>query len=145
MSKREIVKVYLHNGFRIQVQKSYWDIPELRENPNLLYVFGDNTMRVGTGGQAIVRYQRNAIGISTKESPADFMSDRMFDFNKHIIDKDIKEVLSVAKQHDLTIVLSAWGYGTGLAMLEKYAPKTWEYLNVQLIKHFGYSNPYIAA
>jgi hypothetical protein len=41
--------------------------------PSYLWVFGDNLQRVGTGGQAIIRPEPNAIGIATKRSPGAYM------------------------------------------------------------------------
>lgn len=44
-----------------------WYSPELCElNPDIIFVFGDNVRRIGMGGQAIIRKQRNVYGIATK-------------------------------------------------------------------------------
>jgi hypothetical protein len=44
-----------------------WYTPELMElNPDVVFVFGDNTRRIGKGGQAIIRDFPNALGIATK-------------------------------------------------------------------------------
>jgi hypothetical protein len=44
-----------------------WYTPELLQlNPDTIFVFGDNTKRVGRGGQAIIRGAPNALGIVTK-------------------------------------------------------------------------------
>ena len=43
---------------------------EIRANPTALYVFGDNLLRVGLGGQAReCRGEPNAVGIPTKKAP----------------------------------------------------------------------------
>lgn len=44
-----------------------WYTPELVEaNPEVVFVFGDNSIRRGMGGQAIIRGYPNIHGISTK-------------------------------------------------------------------------------
>jgi len=35
-----------------------------------MYIFGDNTYRVGKSGQAIIRDENNAFGIVTKVAPS---------------------------------------------------------------------------
>lgn len=47
-----------------------WYTPEFAElNPDVTFVFGDNTLRVGKGGQAVIRDCPNAHGIATKRAP----------------------------------------------------------------------------
>jgi hypothetical protein len=41
-----------------------------RACPTLLFVFGDNVLRFGKGGQAIIRSEPNAYGVPTKRKPA---------------------------------------------------------------------------
>lgn len=41
----------------------------LRDNPNQIFVFGDNTVRKGRGGAAILRDEPNAYGFITKKYP----------------------------------------------------------------------------
>jgi hypothetical protein len=41
----------------------------LREHPNEVFVFGDNTHRKGCGGAAILRYEPNVYGFITKKRP----------------------------------------------------------------------------
>jgi hypothetical protein len=44
-----------------------WYTPELMElNPDVVFVFGDNTRRIGKGGQAVIRDFPNTLGIATK-------------------------------------------------------------------------------
>jgi hypothetical protein len=144
MSNIRRTKFYAYNGLKIIVQKSYWDVPELRDNPDLLYVFGDNLLRMGHGGQAIVRDEPNAIGIATKKSPREFMSDAQYNENITAIKNDIRAIIERALNENMTIVLSYWGYGTGLAMLDKYAPKTWLFLCEILMNEFKFKNKVIS-
>lgn len=53
------------------IRFSGWYSPELcRQNPDLVFVFGDNTQGFGKGGQAIIRDEPNAFGVPTKRKPA---------------------------------------------------------------------------
>jgi hypothetical protein len=41
----------------------------LRENPDHVFVFGDNLLRYGCGGAAALRYESNSYGFVTKIKP----------------------------------------------------------------------------
>lgn len=60
-----------------------------------LFVFGDNTKRIGMGGQAIIRRQPNAIGVATKRFPAmsevSFFSEDRVEDMEFVLD-DLAEV-----------------------------------------------------
>lgn len=49
----------------ILIDKKY-----LRENPDHIFVFGDNVMRTGRGGAAYLRGEPNTYGFITKRYPA---------------------------------------------------------------------------
>lgn len=50
---------------------SGWYSPELcQAHPDKLFVFGDNLLRFGKGGQAVIRDEPNAFGVPTKRKPA---------------------------------------------------------------------------
>ena len=119
--------------------------PELlRGNPDKLFLFGDNNTRTGKGGQAVIRDEPNAAGISTKllpkNTPEAFMSDDQLDDNKAVIDSDIKNAKERATKEGKTIVLPKGGFGTGLAALATKAPETFAYLNKRLQEEFGFNN-----
>jgi len=111
---------------------------DLQANPNVIYLFGDNQLRIGLGGQAKeMRGEHNAVGICTKMSPSEFMSDDQLDFNKSIIDYDFKRIkqktVKVAGFWNYMmgrniVVVPIDGLGTGLAELPTRAPKTYAYL-----------------
>jgi len=110
-----------------------YSVEDLRNNPNKIYIFGDNTEGWGKGGQAIVRDEPNAFGISTKDSPTQFMSDDNFEANKAKIDADIAAI----KADGRPIVFPEDGIGTGRADLQNKAPRTWAYLQKELNKLKG--------
>jgi len=117
----------------------YTDV-DVKANPNTIYIFGDNTKRVGTGGQAQIRNNPNAMGIATKLAPSmeesAFMTDTDLDNNKAIIDADIAKIKATGK----SVVLPKDGLGTGLAKLKEKAPETYKYLKQRLLEEFGFDN-----
>ena len=113
---------------------------DVAANPDKIYVFGDNTQRKGTGGQAQIRNNENAFGIATKLQPNNsvdaFMSDNDLQSNKDIIDSDIAKI----KADGRPVVFPKDGFGTGLAKLKEKAPKTYDYLKQRLQEEFGFNN-----
>ena len=109
---------------------------DLKVNPNVLYLFGDNIARMGFGGQAgQMRDEPNAIGVATKKycSNTDecfFSDDDLVKFAK-VVDADLLPVFSHVK-HGGSIVIPTDGLGTGLSELSTRAPKCFEYLERQL-------------
>jgi hypothetical protein len=127
----------------IEIFEDNWSIDFVKKQKNKIFVFGDNNLRLGKGGQAIIRDLSNTKGIRTKKGPSDkpiaFYTDSEFDQNIFNIREDIleikKELMSGKK-----IVFSKNGYGTGLAQLEKVAPRTFFKFCQLLIGHFGFDN-----
>lgn len=109
---------------------------DLKNNPDTIYIFGDNTERVGLGGQAKeMRGEPNAIGVATKWAPASddaaFFSDDRFSEICLILDEDMEPVFTAALAGK-TIVVPADGLGTGLSELPQRAPKCNRYLEALL-------------
>ena len=115
--------------------KGYWSISNVRAMPEYLFIYADNDIKRGRGGQAIIRDEPNTIGIPTKKLPNNyrdsFYSDDEYSDNCAKIDKAIKDIEDKMKKYK-GIVIPAAGYGTGLAKLDKYAPKTLEYINLKI-------------
>jgi hypothetical protein len=124
----------------VEIEANYYTSELLKANPDKIYVFGDNNQRQGKKGQASVRDEANAMGISTKLRPsadADaFMTDNQIKANVAIIDSDIAKIKATGK----TIVFPKDGLGTGLAALKSKAPNTYEYLVIRLKEEFGFDN-----
>jgi len=109
---------------------------DLRANADVYYVFGDNTKRVGMGGQAgEMRGEPNAFGIPTKRLPSQyddsFFSDEDFEEVKIIIDKHINELEKIVRNGHI-VVIPQDGLGTGLSELPTRAPKIFKYLESRL-------------
>lgn len=109
---------------------------DLRNNPECVYVFGDNVQRVGKGGQAKeMRGEPNAVGVATKWTPGIDPYAYVFDYDLEdftvLIDLDFSSLFQHAKEGKL-IILPEDGLGTGLALLKENAPKTLAYLESKI-------------
>lgn len=114
---------------------------DLLNNPDAYYVFGDNDMRVGTGGQAReMRGFPNAIGIRTKKSPThlikDYYTDLEYEENIKKIIEDFQIVECQLKIGNL-VIFPLDGVGTGLAKLSQNAPKTLAFIEKTVLELFS--------
>jgi hypothetical protein len=94
----------------------------LDENPNAIFVFGDNLRRVGYGGAAALRDHKQTYGFITKRNP-DNMDESFyrpdnyrFDFNVYVLELR----LFIEKNNDKTFYISQLGGG----LANRY--KIWE-------------------
>jgi hypothetical protein len=99
----------------------------VRDHPEKIFIFGDNCLGRGFGGQAgELRGEPNSYGIPTKKYPsmkADaFFTDDEFEDNVKIIDEAFARIPIDGRE---IVILPL---GTGLAQLPQRAPKTYEYL-----------------
>lgn len=105
---------------------------DLKANPDVLYVFGDNDQRRGYGGLAAsVRGEPNAVGVRTKKeptmAPGAFYSDS--EKEKHVSDM-AADLLPVEEhlQQGKIVVFPISPLGSGFAKLEELAPETYHQL-----------------
>lgn len=125
---------------KVFVFKKFWNISHTKKYDKYIFIFGDNDMRVGMGGQAVIREQKNAMGIPTKKEPNNdddsFYNDLEYSENiskiKYAINK-IKNKLKTGKYDG--IIIPKNGLGTGLSELPKRAPKTYKKLK-ELMEKF---------
>lgn len=116
----------------------------VQSNPDKGFLFGDNLERIGMGGQAgAMRGEPNAVGIPTKKSPSmgedAFFTDDEFEENCKVIDAALMDAWQLWLDYvatyctkEIAIVIPSDGLGTGLAELDKRAPKTFAYLEAKL-------------
>jgi len=98
---------------------------EVRANRDKIYVFGDNLLGVGYGGQAKeMRGEYNAVGIPTKKSPTEFLTDSDYSRAAPLIAAKFGTIKGHL-QSGRTVVIPSAGIGTGLADLPSKAPKIW--------------------
>ena len=120
---------------KIEIQKEWYSVEQCLANPNKLYVFGDNSLRIGKGGQAQIRDCKNSYGIATKYTPR--MDNEAFFSDKpdqaEIVFNDIKELYEfyITDKTDIidTIVFPADGLGTGLSEMPLRSPKMFKWLH----------------
>jgi hypothetical protein len=106
-----------------------------------IFVFGDNMVRWGNGGQAYaMRGEPNAIGIPTKwnpkRTPDAFFRDEDW-VNSPAIKLAIDDAfarIEVALKDGLDVVVPEDGIGTGLAELTVRAPVIFKYIHDRLAK-----------
>lgn len=99
---------------------------DLQREPETLFVFGDNMLRKGLGGQAAaMRGEPNAVGIPTKKLPSmannAFFSDADFDRWREASLADWRRLFDQARKGG-KIIWPKDGIGTGRAKLEENAP-----------------------
>jgi hypothetical protein len=120
---------------RVIIFRGHWDKYKVRDSPDHLYVFGDNDISSGKGGQAIIRDEPNSIGLPTKKYPnnmaASFYSDVEYDTNVAKINIALQRIAAeFSKSQYTTLVIPAFGFGTGFSKLPELAPKTYDYLKL---------------
>lgn len=111
---------------------------DLRNNPKVYYVFGDNVQRVGLGGQAKeMRGEPNAIGVVTKWAPGWDEADYFNDVNMGAWLALESDLIKIANHlaHINTIVFPSDGLGTGLSELPRRAPKMYKKLYDTIADH----------
>lgn len=110
---------------------------DLKNNPDVVFLFGDNTERKGMGGQAgAMRGEPNAIGIATKWTPTSgtnaYFSDGDYKDACFVISKDFRPAFA-ARDRGQLVVVPADGLGTGLSELPQRAPRVNKHLEWMLM------------
>jgi len=105
---------------------------DLRANPNVVYVFGDNEVRKGFGGQAAeCRGEPNAVGVATLYAPGRFWTEANVAHQCAVINADMAPLFD-ALRHGELVVFPLDGVGTGLADLANQSPTTFAHLQRQV-------------
>lgn len=125
---------------KVVVAKTF-TVADVRANAKThIYVYGDNLLHTGKGGQAVIRDEPNAFGFVTKHSPSRnteaYFDDSQFDTTIKFFDDHVKNLKQLQEQ-GFTLVFPEAGLGTGLAELPTRAPKTFEYMVNLLKDNFG--------
>ncbi len=101
--------------------------------PETTFVFGDNTLGFGKGGQAIIRDEPNAFGIPTKRKPSMAAGSFFEEGNEDDLDAVLAalSVLWTRLENDLTVVfpvnhLNEISLGLERAELKKRAPSIYD-------------------
>lgn len=124
---------------KVEIQKIF-SVKDCNNNPNKIYIFGDNLCGIGKGGQAIIRDCSNAFGIPTKRAPSmnsnAFFSDQFDEYEA--VKAKIEKLITLDRyKTDITFVFPTAGLGTGLARMNQTSPKLFKYMNKILYNFFG--------
>jgi len=115
---------------KVLIFKGFWTEEDAKKYFDYLFIFGDNDLKKGKKGQAVIRDENNAIGIPTKKKPFlssdSFYSDLEFEENKTKINSAISKIKNKVKNYKGIIFPE--NIGTGLAKLNIKAPLTYSYL-----------------
>lgn len=115
---------------------------DLQANLDKIYIFGDNGERQGMAGQAAaMRHEPNAHGIATKPMLSDVMDDKK-PSHWNLVLGDIHELeIRIWRERPIAIIIPEDGIGTGLAQMDKVAPRMFERMNSELAlleEKYGY-------
>lgn len=98
---------------KIHSTERFLSAADLRARPNDIFVFGDNTLRVGKGGAAALRDEPNAYGFITKRVPtnADDSFYRCEDYQE-VFEEELKKLTDqILSNPDKTFMISKLGAG----------------------------------
>lgn len=125
---------------KLCIHVGIWTPKDCNDNPKSLFIFGDNDVKKGLGGQATIRNCKNAIGIPTKKLPSNhkksFYTDSEYSDNCKKIQGAINAILNKSREYD-ELIFPKNGFGTGLSQLPQRSPKTYKYLNEIIHECFG--------
>lgn len=124
---------------KVLIWNGYYNERSCQKHSNAIFIFGDNCVDSGYGGQAIIRDQSNAFGIPTDYSPTCKFSDKNYESNVNFIKLAVQKIVKKSSKYDY-IYFPSNGIGTGLACLRTRAPKTWNYLQELLETTFSIRN-----
>lgn len=94
------------------MEEIFIDEKYLKENPNHIFVFGDNLLRVGMGGAAKLRHMPNTYGFITKKTPShdDKAYFRPDDEYSKVLNVEIKKLLKeIGENPNKTYLISKLG------------------------------------
>ena len=113
-----------------------WYTPELvKANPHCLFVFGDNLLKKGHGGQAVIRDFPNTFGIPTKREPnkkdTAYFSDDEEELS--IVKDSIYHLYMIYNSNVFEkIIFPKNGIGTGLSHTKSKSPKIYHLIKTYL-------------
>lgn len=134
----------METHLKVLVSKKF-SIDQCKKNSKALFIFGDCRAHEGYGGTAVIRGQRNSIGISTKHKPSNdadaFYTDDEYDENIKFFEKDLERIKAYALEIEAdSLCFPFYGIGTGFALLPLKAPRTFFYLCTRLYEEWKFNN-----
>ena len=130
----------MHNT-SIEIVEKY--TPELvKTNKDCLFVFGDNILKKGHGGQAIIRDFSNTFGIPTKNTPSRDYTAYFGDYiqEERAVMKAIEKLVDIKNSGQYRkICFPKHGLGTGLAHMKSKSPYIYKKMKDSLFLYFQYT------
>lgn len=137
-TKEQCTSIYFGKVITTTI-KSFYNRDIANRSQSTIFVFGDNLVKKGTGGQACIRYTENSYGIPTKRSPSNspnaFFADRRDE--EEAVLKSLRRLYKMGKETRSTIIFPNKGLGTGLAKMEKTSPILFQKMCSIIVEHFG--------
>lgn len=138
------IKTINGKNYKLEIVEYFYSVEICLNNPNKLFIFGDNTQRYGKAGQAQIRECQNSVGLATKFNPGmndhDFFSDARLEECSTIMEQDVQKIINCLTNPSRgfdTLVFPVNGFGTGLSQLPEKAPRTYGMLCKLLNDYFG--------
>lgn len=113
----------------------------VKANPHKLYIFGDNLLKTGNGGQAIIRDLPNTFGIPTKREPRTGKGAYFSDADDEAIALGTAMThLNVIYNSNIfeAIVFPTKGIGTGRAHMKSKSPILYTIMKKDLADTYNY-------
>lgn len=132
----------LQGSDNVHVTENLYRPELLAKHRSAIFVFGDNLLRRGKKGQAVIRDEPNAFGIATKVKPSttdDSYFNDADERHKEAIIMDIERLVKL-RSSGKYIVFPKAGIGTGLSKMPEKCPRLFALLNEFLKTHFDLSN-----
>lgn len=109
-----------------------------KREQHTLFVFGDNLIRRGKRGQAVIRDCANSYGIPTKRLPS-MKEDAFFSDKDDEMDAVESAIIFLLykRNNGFNVVFPTDGLGTGLAKLEEKSPEIYKRMNEMIREYFG--------
>jgi hypothetical protein len=114
----------------------------VKNNPNKLFVFGDNMLKYGRGEQSIIRDLPNTLGITIKRTPRTDKTAYFSDANDEMdaMLNDILKLCMIKRCNVFThIVFPTKGIGTGGSCMKSKSPVLYKTMKHKLETHFNYT------
>ncbi len=124
---------------KMALTEPHLSVELVRSNSDKIYVFGDNLLRRGKAGQAIIRGEPNAFGVPTKRWPSMLASSFFSDQPEEIdaVLTALRELYALSTKNQ--IVFPSLGLGTGLAQMPTVSPAAYRRMCDILTRHFGFN------
>lgn len=132
----------LQGSDNVHVTENLYRPELLAKHRSAIFVFGDNLLRKGKKGQAVIRDEPNAFGIATKVKPSttdDSYFNDADERHKEAIIMDIERLVKL-RSSGKYIVFPKAGIGTGLSKMPEKCPELFRFLCMELKSRFGFVN-----